>query len=444
LTPDSLLDRCLLRISPCSICTLALSCIVLFLSVASATAQSQSTIAVKKELIWSLPDNEIASLQFSPDDNFIVVVSRVHWPDGDEAEGLPEAFFSKLEARKRREPRFADPVIRLIDLKGNPVCEVRYGTNPSISTDNKSIVFSRQKKPLTGLRPLAETQAGNDIQLFDCERKEARTVAEPSTGYFDNPIFLPDGHSIAYSVNEAVNGAMGGSVGIERVDMSGAQPESLFAKDAKPAVPCPTDGATKLTPMQSMMCSQPTQLSSSFPALLLNITMAGKQLLVLQAKPIPSAGDIYLASHYELSLATVFPKGGELFSMGQGDMNKVWDASLQPISDDEVMIFAEYWKPFSLKTRGWLPETAPRNANRRSIYSPNGKYYLAVEPVKEEPSHCTLYRVEDGQRLFASPTMATVFGVTWSRDSTRFAVVAVPKGASGSTYREVLTVYSLP
>jgi hypothetical protein len=305
-------------------------------------------------------------------------------------------------------------------------------------------VFSRQKKPLTGLRALAETQAGNDIQVFDCERKEARTVAEPPTGYFDNPIFLPDGHSIAYAVNEAVNGAMGGSVGIERVDINGAQPESLFAKDTKPAVSCPTDGLTKLTPMQSMMCSQPTKLSSSFPALLLNVTMAGKQLLVLRAKPIPSAGDIYLASHYELSLATVFPRRDEVFSMGQGEMNKVWDASLQPISDDDVMIFAEYWKPFSLETRGWLPETAPRNANRRSIYSPNGKYYLAAGTIKEEPSQFTLYRAADSEKLFTSPTMASVFDLTWSRDSTRFAVVAVPKGVSGSTYREVLTVYSLP
>jgi len=444
LTLDPPLDRFSLRIRPRSIRTLCFACTVaLLLSAASATAQSQPNIAVKKELAWSLPENEISSPQFSADGNFIVVVSRVHWPDGDEAESLPETFFDKLQARKQREPRFADPIIRLIDLKGSPVCEVRYGTNPSIAPDNKSIVFSRQEKPLTGLRTLAETQEGNDIQVFDCEKKEARTVAQPQTGYFDSPIFLPDGHSIAYTVNEAVNGAMGGSLGIDRVGLNGAQPESLFAKETKPAVPCPTDGSTKLTPFQSMMCSQ-KKLSSSFPTLLLNVAMAGDELFVLQAKPTPSAGDMYLANHYDLSLATVFPKRDEVFSLGQGGMNKLWDASVQALANDEIMIFAEYWKTFSLKTRGWLPETAPRNTNRRSIYSPNGEYYLAVEPVKEAPSQFTLYRAADGEKLFTSPTMANVFDMAWNRDSTRFAVVALPNGVPASAYREVLTVYSLP
>jgi hypothetical protein len=237
---------------------------------------------------------------------------------------------------------------------------------------------------------------------------------------------------------------MGGSVGVERVDANGAQPDSLLAKEAKPAVPCPTTGSTKMTPFQSMMCSQTKKLSSNFPTLVVNVAAAGDEQLVLQAKPIPTAGDTYLASHYELSLATILPKRDEVFSVGQGDENMMWDASLQPIAKDEVMIFAEYWKPFSLETRSWLTETAPRNANRRSVYSQNGKHYLTVDPVKEEPSQFAVYRTADGEKLFTSPAMAHVFDLVWSRDSTRFAVVTVPKGVFGSTYREVLTVYSLP
>jgi hypothetical protein len=309
--------------------------VVLFalLTAISGLSSGQVSSRVSKELVWSLPESEITSPQFSDDGNFIVLVSRTHWPDGDEAEGLPEAFFKKLEARKRREPRFADPIVRLIDLKGDAVCEVRYGTNPRISPDNKSIVFSHQKKPITGLRPLADTLAGNDIQVFDCEKKEARTIAEPTTGYFDTPIFLPDGHSIAFTVNEAVNGAMGGPVGIERVDMNAAKRDSLFAKETTPSVPCPTDGSQKLTGFQSMMCSQTTKLSSSFQTLLLNVAMLDDQIFVLKGKPIPSAGDMYLASHYELSLATVFPKRDEVFPLAQGDMNQLWDTSVQPFRD---------------------------------------------------------------------------------------------------------------
>src|SRR6267154_2972012 len=112
-----------LLMRPYSVKSLWLVCTVMLgLIGASATTLSQSHISLKKELVWSLPENEIASPQFSADGKFIVVVSRVHWPDGEEAEGLPETFFAKLEARKRREPRFADPVIRLLDLKGNLVC----------------------------------------------------------------------------------------------------------------------------------------------------------------------------------------------------------------------------------------------------------------------------------------------------------------------------------
>jgi WD40-like Beta Propeller Repeat len=420
--------------------------IFVLLSAASVIAQSQSHIVPKKELAWSLPDNEIASPRFSPDGSLVALVSRVHWPDGDEAESLPESVFDKLEQRRAREPRFADPIIRVIDLKGNQVCEARYGTNPSISPDNKSVVFSRQKKPLTGVRALAETQASNDIQLFDCEKKQARTIAEPLTGYFDDPIFLLDGHSIAYTVNEAVNGAMGGSVAIERAEMIGGQRDSLFKKEAKPAVACPTDGSTKteLTPFQSTMCSQGTKLSSNFPTLVENLAMAGDKLLMLQAKPFPTAGDMYLASRYELSLATVFPKKDEVFSMAQADMNKLWETSFQPVANDEVLIFEKYWKPFSLETRNWLPETAPHNTNHRSIYSPNGEFYLAVEPSREEPSRFTLYRTANGMKLFTSPTMASVFDLAWSRDCRRFAVVVRPNGAPALAYREVLTIYSLP
>src|SRR5579864_2537280 len=149
------------------------ACTSLLLMFVPPRSSGQATDLVTKELVWFLPEHEVASPQFSEDGHLIVFVSRVHWPDGDEAESLPESFLTKLEHRKQRDPRFADPVIRVIDLKGSQTCEIRYGTSPSIAADNTTIVFSRQKKPTTGLRTLAETQIGNDIQLFDCATKQA-------------------------------------------------------------------------------------------------------------------------------------------------------------------------------------------------------------------------------------------------------------------------------
>jgi WD40 repeat protein len=173
-----------MRLLSCS-CLLSLVLLIPFSNICAA-----QVTRVEKDMVWSLPENEISSPQFSADGSFVVLVTRVHWPDGEEAENLSDSFFKGLADQRAKDPRFADPVIRLIDSGGNTVCEARYGTNPVVSPDNKKIAFSRQKKPISGLRPLAETMAGNDIQIFDCEKKETVTLAQPDNGYLDDPIFL--------------------------------------------------------------------------------------------------------------------------------------------------------------------------------------------------------------------------------------------------------------
>jgi hypothetical protein len=431
--------------SPRRIERLLVACISLFslVSFASSSARGQASVPIRKELVWFQPESEIDAPQFTADGKFIALVSRVHWPDGVEAEGLPDSFFKKLGERRRKDPRFADPVVRLIDLKGNQLCEIRYGSNPSVSPDGKKIAFSRQKKPISGLRRLAETLAGNDIQVFDFETKQTRTIAEPDSGYLDDPIFLPDGNSIVYTRNEAVNGAMGGSVGLERVDLADGHKEILVPKETTPAVPCPPAGSS-MSAFQALMCSQPIKLSAAFPDLLLGFAMTDGHLLVLQGKPIPSAGDMYLATQYSISLKSVFPERNDILSLGQAQRG--WGTSLQSGSDGRLMIFWQYWRPFSLGARKWLLPTGPRNANMRSIYSPDMKYYLAAEPAEPAglPDHFTLYKAGDGKKLAVLPKMADVYGATWSRDSKRFAFVGVPRGAFGARYREDLTVYFIP
>ena len=410
-------------------------------AITSSAAAGQAPAPLKKDLVWSQPESEISSPQFSADGSLIVLVTRVHWPDGADAEDLPETFFKKLYARQGKDPRFADPIVRLIDLKGTIVCEARYGTNPRVSPDNKSIAFSRQKTPITGLRALAKTMAGNDITFFACEEKQTRIVAEPVVGYLDNPFFLSDGKSIVYTQNEAVNGAMGGSVGIERVDLTTGHRDVLLSKEATPAVPCQA-GSTK-SDLQAFMCAQSTKLSTEFPDLVFDLAIAGNQAVVLHGMPVPSPGDMYLAKTYKLNLLSVWPDKATLLPMGQFATSKLGAVSFQPLPDERVMIFSDYWKSFSVEARDWQQEVGPRNANRSSVYSPDGKYYLATEP-REDPDHFTLIQALDGNRLYTSPKMEALYNMTWSRDSRRFAVVSVPKGRAQSAYREDMTVYSLP
>ena len=353
---------------------------------------------------------------------------------------MPDTFFKRLEARKAKDPRFADPVVKLIDLSGRTVCEARYGTNPSLSPDNKRIAFSRQKNPITGLRSLAETLADNDIRIFDCETKQTLTVAEPNTGYFDDPVFLSDGGSIAYTMNEATNGAMSGPVGIERVELASGHREPLLSKETTAAVPC--DAVPNKSPAQAFICSQPIKLSASFPNLVEGFQLSDDKVIVLQARPVPTAGDMYLARKYDLELMSVFPAKTPVLSLGQFEIMKLRQVSFQALSEGRLMILSGYWKAFSLDSKSWLPQTGPQNTIARSFYSPSGEYYVTKEPL-DEPDHFTLVRAADGEKMFVSPMADGIYGVTWSRDSTRFAVVTLPKGRSGPSYREELTVYSL-
>jgi WD40-like Beta Propeller Repeat len=419
---------------------------LLFLLVSGVSpwaTNGQSSFPVKKELTWSLPGGEIRTPQFSFDGNFIVLVSRVHVADGGEAEGLPESYFSALQERQHKDPRFADPVIKLLDLHGKTVCEVSYGWNPSISPDNKSVAYSRQKKAITGLRELAETEAGNDIQLFDCEKKQARLVAEPDTGYLDDPFFFPDGNSIVYSENEAVNGASGGPVGIGRFDLQQNHKSTLLSKKTVPAIPCPPTASDKGT-RDSFLCSQISNPTSSFPQLLFQVAPADNQLFVLLGIPIPSPGDSYTASTYDIRLISLVPETNEILAMGKMDIANPDEPTFQLVSDRRMMIFSQYWKLFSLSTGKWLTEIGPRNTRKRSVYSPDLKYYLTVEP-SDDPDHLVLCQTIDGQKLATFPKTVNpdVLDAVWSRDSKRFAIVGVSNGSADSTYREELIVYSI-
>jgi hypothetical protein len=228
--------------------------------------------------------------QFSMDGNLIVLVTREHVPDGGEAEGLPESYFKELEERQKSEPRFADPTILVINLKGETVCETSYGWNPSISQDNKTLTYSRQKNPITGLRISAETQAGNDIQIFDCEKRQTRPVAAPDAGYLDNPFFFPDGKSIVYSENGAVNGASGGPIGLTLFDLGQNKKSSLVSKVSVPAVPCPPAESVNRSGKPSM-CSQTENPTGSFSQLIIRFAAVDGQLVALLGTPVPSPGD---------------------------------------------------------------------------------------------------------------------------------------------------------
>lgn len=191
------------------------------------------------------------------------------------------------------------------------------------------------------------------------------------------------------------------------------------------------------------MCSQVENPTGSFPRLLLQFAPVGNQLVALLGTPIPSPGDMYLAKDYDITLLSVLPERKKILSIGKEEMaGGDEEDSFQAASDNRVMIFSHYWRPFSLTTGKWLPDLGPRNTRRTSMYSPNLKYYATPEPT-DAPDHFVLYQAASGKKLQSFPKMITALEAVWSRDSKRLAIVGVPANV-GTVYLEELGVFSLP
>jgi hypothetical protein len=402
----------------------------------------QSQFVVRKDLVWSAPGNQILTPEFSPDGNFLALVTRTYWPDGGEAESLPDSFFKKLRDSAKANPRFADPNIKVIDLRGKVVCEAQYGWNPKLSPNNKRVVFSEQVKPITGYRELASPQSGNGIRMFDCEKQELTKIADPDTGYLDSPFFSSNGESIVYTQNEAVNGAFGGSVGIARFDLKENRQTTLVKKQIVAAVPCPPAGPN-LSGREGFVCSQVKNLSSSFPQIVFRSAPVGSNVVALLGMPIPQAGDMYLAQNYDMNLVSLIPEQSTIAPLGKRSMESNDNTTFQIVSGERVLIFSQYWKLFSLSTGKPLADGGPRNTKLKSIYSADLNYYLCAQP-DGEPDHFALYRTSDGKRLVSLPKMAPIYEAVWSPGSHRFAIVGVPiAGANPMNHREDLVIYSL-
>jgi hypothetical protein len=340
-------------------------------------------------------------------------------------------------------PRFADPNIKVIALSGKVVCEAQYGWNPTLSQDNKRVVFSEQVKPITGYRELASPQSGNGIRMFDCETKELTKIADPDTGYLDPPFFSSNGESIVYTQNEAVNGAFGGPVGIARFDIKENRRITLAKKQIVAAVPCPPAGAN-LSGREAFNCSQVKNLSTSFSQIVFRSAPVGSNVVALLGMPIPQAGDMYLAQNYDMNLVSLIPEQRTIVPLGKRSTESEDNTTFQIVSGERVLIFSQYWKLFSLSSGKLLADVGPRNTKLKSIYSPDLNYYLCAQP-DGVPDHFTLYRTSDGKRLVSLPKMAPAYEGIWDPESHRFAIVGAPlAGANPMNHSEDLVIYSVP
>jgi hypothetical protein len=175
------------------------------------------TPKVTKYFDWYKKNYIIQNPSFAHSDTEILFVRQFYIPDGHDAEGR-EQYVESLLSKADKEKRFADPVVSILNLKTKRLTQVDYGWTPSFSSDDKKIIYSYQTVPISGKRVLAETLNGNKIKMYNRLSKQYEIIASPEQTFLLDPIFL-DSTSIIYKVGEAVNGAYGGGVAFNQINL---------------------------------------------------------------------------------------------------------------------------------------------------------------------------------------------------------------------------------
>jgi dipeptidyl aminopeptidase/acylaminoacyl peptidase len=351
---------------------------------------------------WQEPNVEIYQPSFSADGKEIVLVRKRHIPDYAEAEGLSEAELKKRTAPIDENMRYADPEIVILKI-GDPKAKyVDWGWSPVFSPDGSNIVYAFQEKAISRFRILAESMAGNDIRIYNRADTTSRVLAEPKSGYLDEPIFSPDGTKIIYSFCDATNGAYGGSVGLGEVSLDGAQSKVLLepAKDFD----------------LFRLVSSPRYI--------------GGRLLAIRSQPL--AGGVHLADGYRSELLDVGSPAKPLYTWtGTDPFSEGRDFA--GTSLENLKVYDEKWRPVSGKAESSKEGVTPP----AGTFSPDGRFLDVVSDkgidIVERATGKTLHQIE---------IPGGIQGLAWSPDSRRFAIVETQKDGE-KFLADVLKVYDI-
>jgi WD40 repeat protein len=175
---------------------------------------------------WYRRNYIIQNPGFGHSDTEIIFVRQFYIPDGHDAQGR-EQYIENLLSKSDKEKRFADPVICILNLKTKKLTQVDYGWTPQFSADDKQIVYSYQMVPISGKRVLAETLNGNTIKIYNRLTKQYETIAIPEKTFLLDPIFF-DSSTVVYKIGDAVNGAYGGGVAFNKINLATKKIETIY------------------------------------------------------------------------------------------------------------------------------------------------------------------------------------------------------------------------
>jgi hypothetical protein len=343
---------------------------------------------------YSEPDMELHNPSFSPDGKEIVFMKMVHVPDGGEAEGMDDKTFKDVMDHLEKIPHFGEPRIIKMDLKTKQATVVGNGWNPVFSPEGKFMAFSKQKQSLAGMRVLAETLAGNSMELFDLKSGNSKDAAIPSAGFFGQPFFSDDGKRLFYFAFDAVNGAWEGMVGINDYDMTNGKNETLIA---------------------------PKKEFGLFDRIGDYQYFNGKLWAVVVR---PAEKGMYLADSNFYDLLEIYPTPPKIiYSWGKrGEDDQDFEADFQVRQDGSVWVLNNGWTNIDPST-GKAINKPGRKDEAIGTISPNGRKIIGQ---KDRESH-ELFIGPAGKpwakKLFTGKEYDIIREYNWSRDSKKVALI---------------------
>ena len=335
---------------------------------------------------WHESNTELYSPEFSLDVTEIVLVRKRHGLDGHEAELAPKARLREQTNLIESDERYEDPQIVVLDQYGLTDV-IDWGWAPTFSADGKQVAYAAQTKPISGLRVLAGTLAGNEIRVRNRSSKTNRTLAKPETAYLSDPLFSPDGQYVVYSIGGATNGAYGGNIGLARAALDSAESETLYS---------------------------PTKDHDLFHLVDPKRFVSGRLLAV---RCTPAGEGLYLADEYDCDLLDVGPPQSTVYSWGRRPSHQIRPLEFTEDPEGKLLVYDQGWQTVGSHLQ---PRALPHNGSRRrpAIASPNAEFVADVSEstvtIRELANDVVRREWEFGSRIQ---------DLVWSRSSRHIAVI---------------------
>ena len=363
-------------------------------------------LKVKKYFEWFEKNYSILSPTFSHSDTEIVFTKQFQSPEGPSA---PEGYFDSISLIIDKNPRFADPVICLLNIPTKAVTKIDYGWTADFSPDDNLIVYDFQTFPISGKRALATPLKGNEIKVYDKRTKQTEVIAYPDTTFLLNPVFL-DGDNILYQIGNAVNGAYGGGVAL-----------------------CQSD-------LKSKICKTVYSIKKSFGNFhLIGDIHRGNQKIYFTVY-IPLDGDEFMANNYShllLSLdgKTVQNFGKRDFNSLEGKLGIDTTGAFIYVDDNHEMI-SQKDNVIKYRNKKVIYKKSLSAAYMRGFLSPTGKFLFYTDDKEQ----CFLMETDNFEKTKLPLSSNLIQDVIWSENSNKFGVVQVHENLSQT---DLLTLFEV-